>query len=103
MAVEVPVVEPLRMAAATTTVEMAAVARGAGNQVTTIRGARGDDTTTIATITIGTTSNRVETSMVETGSIMTRSSVNFRVTTVVTSGRTAAATTEIRITTISTH
>ena len=95
VAVEVPVVEPKAMAAATTTttVAMAAVARGAGNQVTTIRGTRGDDTTTI---TIGTTSNRVET-----GLIMTTSPVNSQVIIVVISGRIVTATTEIRITNIS--
>ena len=95
VAVEVPVVEPKAMAAATITitVAIAAVARGASNQVTTIRGTRGDDTTTII---IGTISNRVET-----GLIMMTSPVSSQVIIVVISGRIVAATTEIRSTNIS--
>ena len=83
------------MAAAITiiTVAMAVVARGASNQVTTIRGIKGDDTTIII---IGTISNRVET-----GLIMMTSPVNSQVIIIVISGRIVAATTEIRITNIS--
>jgi hypothetical protein len=94
MAVDVPVVDPRTMAVATTIMEMAAVGRGAGTLVTTIRGTRGESTTTtIATTTIGII--RMET--VETSSAMTISPVNSQTMPVI-RGRTAIATTGIRIT-----